>query len=229
MPVYDPKRSFPPTQGTFTLKNSSDVLPPSVWTRPGEKPIRLSKEMKVELAIAIGAKNMRVLEENIGFGDKRPAGPPEVDPMFRYETAWQKAPRPVFKQATTVTSNFAGARFLSNPCTVGGKFFWPNMTNENIDGHHRKHPMLLQMPGAIRDLRAWLQLYGEPDPGKIPTGTMTTFYPSKKHVGKDKSQTCQMSCKVDGYTWHGQYVTKMKHHYGSRFETEPAPGKTGKS
>ena len=134
--------------------------------------------MKVELSRAIGAKNMRVLEDNIGFSGKRPSGPPEVDPMFRYETAWQQAPRPVYKQATTVTSNDAGARFLSNPCTAKGKFFWPNMTNENIDGKHRKHPMELQMPGAIRDLRSWLQLYGEPDPGKIPTGTMTTFYPS---------------------------------------------------
>ena len=56
--------------------------------------------------------------------------------------------------------------------------------------------VFVQMPGAIRDLRSWLQLYGEPDPGKIPTGTMTTFTASKKHVGKDKSQTCQMSCKV---------------------------------
>lgn len=64
------------------------------------------------------------------------------------------------------------------------------------------------------------QLYGEPDPGKIPTGTMTTFTASKKHVGKDKSQTCQMSCKVDGYTWHGQYTTKMKEHYGARFEAK---------
>jgi hypothetical protein len=64
------------------------------------------------------------------------------------------------------------------------------------------------------------QLYGEPDPGKIPTGTMTTFTASKKHVGKDKSQTCQMSCKVDGYTWHGQYTAKMKQYYGVRFEAK---------
>ena len=63
------------------------------------------------------------------------------------------------------------------------------------------------------------------DPGKIPTGTMSTFTASKKHVGKDKSQTCHMSCKVDGHTWHGQYVTKMKEHYGSRFEVKTSPAK----
>ena len=220
MPVYDPKRSFPPTQGTFSMKQSSDKLPQSSWIKPGEKPIKLTPAMRVELSRAIGEKNVRVLETNIGFAPKREKEPPQVDPMFRYETAWQRAPRPVFKQATQVKANDAGATFLSNPYTVGHKFFWPNMTNETIDGVHRRHPMALQPPGAIRDLRTWLQLYGEPDPGKIPTGTMTTFTASKKHVGKDKSQTCQMSCKVDGYTWHGQYTTKMKQHYGARFESK---------
>jgi hypothetical protein len=218
MPVYDPKRSFPPTQGTFSLKRSSDVLPQSTWTKPGEKPIALTPQMRTELSRAIGEKNVRVLEANIGFTGKRQGEPPSVSPMFRYETAWKNAPRPVFKQATQVTANDAGATFLSNPCTVGHKFFWPNMTNENIDGHHRSHPMQLQVPGALQDIRAWLQVYGEPDPGKIPTGTMSTFTPSKKHVGKDISQTCGMSCKVDGYAWHKQYTSKMREYYGSRFE-----------
>ena len=76
MPVYDPKRAFPPTQGTFTLKNSSDVLPPSVWTRPGEKPIRLSKEMKVELAIMLVscfvAPKKKMLKE-VRFSANQPA------------------------------------------------------------------------------------------------------------------------------------------------------------
>jgi hypothetical protein len=33
MPVVDSKRSFPPVQGTFTLKQGSDSLPMSAWTK----------------------------------------------------------------------------------------------------------------------------------------------------------------------------------------------------
>jgi len=161
MPVYDAKRSFPPTQGTFSMKQSSDKLPQSSWIKPGAKPIKLSTEMRIELSRAIGEKNVRVLETNIGFATKHSTEKPQVDPIFRYETAWQQAPRPIYKQAVVAINNEAGT-FLSNPCTVGKKFFWPNMTNENIDGVHKKHPMEMQLPGAIRDLRSWLQMYGEP-------------------------------------------------------------------
>ena len=121
MPVYDPKRTFPPTQGTFSFKRSSDKLPQSSWVKPGEKPIKLTPAMRTELSRAIGEKNVRVLETDIGFAPRREREPPQVDPMFRYETAWQQAPRPVFKQATEVKANDAGSTFLSNPYTGARK------------------------------------------------------------------------------------------------------------
>ena len=96
---------------------------------------------------------------------------------------------------------------------------------ENIDGRHRSHPIVLQLPsrcsyslrvvrmppfwceaerppvrgsvgGSLKDVRSWLSSYGEPDPGKIPTGSMTTFAPSRRRFGKEKSRSSQMSCKV---------------------------------
>jgi hypothetical protein len=33
--------------------------------------------------------------------------------------------------------------------------------------------------GSLKDVRSWLAMYGEPDPGKIPTGSMTTFAASR--------------------------------------------------
>ena len=39
-------------------------------------------------------------------------------------------------------------------------------------------------------------MYGEPDPGKIPTGSMTTFAASKRRFGRDKSRSSNMSRKV---------------------------------
>ena len=83
-------------------------LPQSSWVKPGEKPIKLTPAMRTELSRAIGEKNVRVLETDIGFAPRREREPPQVDPMFRYETAWQQAPRPVFKQATEVKANDAG-------------------------------------------------------------------------------------------------------------------------
>ena len=67
----------------------------------------------------------------------------------------------------------------------------------------------------MRDLRSWLNLYGEPDPGRIPTGTMTTFKPSRVRIDKDKSKTSMMVTKVDGATWHEDYTATMKQHYVS--------------
>ena len=196
MPVHDPKRAFPPTMGTFSLKQDrrtyfgdppGEKLPMSVWLKPGQKPIKLSAAAKVDLARAIGEKNMRVLDAGIGFAPGRETEPPRMDPIFRYETAWQTAPRPVFKQNTSVKKNEQGGAFLSNPCTVRGKFFWPDMTNENINGRWKKHPMELQMPGAVRDLRSWLSMYGEPDPGKIPTGAHAT---SERQLVRARIHVC---------------------------------------
>ena len=62
MPVYDAKRSFPPTQGTFSIKQSSDKLPQSSWIKPGAKPIKPSLEMRIELSRTLGEKNVRVLK-----------------------------------------------------------------------------------------------------------------------------------------------------------------------
>jgi hypothetical protein len=39
-------------------------------------------------------------------------------------------------------------------------------------------------------------MYGEPDPGKLPTGSMTTFAPSRRRFGKEKSRSSNMSNKV---------------------------------
>ena len=39
-------------------------------------------------------------------------------------------------------------------------------------------------------------MYGEPDPGKIPTGSMTTFTPSRRRFGKDRSRSSNLSSKV---------------------------------
>ena len=45
-------------------------------------------------------------------------------------------------------------------------------------------------------MRSWLAMYGEPDPGKLPTGSMTTFAPSRRRFGKEKSRSSNMSNKV---------------------------------
>ncbi len=39
-------------------------------------------------------------------------------------------------------------------------------------------------------------MYGEPDPGKIPTGSMTTFTASRRRFGKEKSRSSNMCNKV---------------------------------
>mmetsp|Transcript_53934 Transcript_53934/g.128196 ORF Transcript_53934/g.128196 Transcript_53934/m.128196 type:complete len:235 (-) Transcript_53934:31-735(-) len=229
MPVHDARRTFPPLQGQFTLKKTSQVLPQSSWVQAGEKPIRLNEEGRKDLVKAIGEKGMALLEKSIGTASRPKAPPPDVDPIFRFETAWGKnVSKPVYKQATSVKTTPEGCTFLDNPCTRDHKFFWPNMTNEYIDGKSRKHPMQVSLPGAVRDLRSWLTLYGEPDPGRIPTGTMTTFIPSTRLLGKERSNASQTATKVDGHTWHTAYTESMRKHYGSRFK-EPLVSKAAKA
>jgi hypothetical protein len=114
---------------------------------------------------------IRILDKEIGIVEKQSASRPDVPPMFRYESAWGNVPRPRYRcDVQEITSSNVG--HLSNPCTVNKKFFWPNMTNgkvlnlcwmlskwlnlkgmaawsENIDGQHRKHPMVLQLPSRF--------------------------------------------------------------------------------
>ena len=92
------------------MKQSSDKLPQSSWIKPGEKPIKLTPAMRVELSRAIGEKNVRVLETNIGFAPKREKEPPQVDPMFRYETAWQRG-----VAAAVADTDFRNERRLETP------------------------------------------------------------------------------------------------------------------
>ncbi|EKX41829.1 hypothetical protein GUITHDRAFT_153766 [Guillardia theta CCMP2712] len=135
MPVSDPKRSFPPLQGAFTLKQSSDELPQRAWLLPGEKPIKLSEEARKDLVKCIGERGIRLLQQEIGIVDKANAVSPEVEPIFRFETAWgRQVAKPRYRMEATVNRSKEGVSFLSNPCTVNKKFFWPNMTNENLDG-----------------------------------------------------------------------------------------------
>mmetsp|Transcript_46403 Transcript_46403/g.145571 ORF Transcript_46403/g.145571 Transcript_46403/m.145571 type:complete len:82 (+) Transcript_46403:531-776(+) len=78
--------------------------------------------------------------------------------------------------------------------------------------------MVLETPSQVKDVRSWLQLYGEPDPKRVPTGVMSTFRPSRVRFGKDKSRSSDMIRKVDGLTWHQEYSKTMTAAYGSRFK-----------
>ena len=43
---------------------------------------------------------------------------------------------------------------------------------------HKKHCMVLETPSQVKDVRSWLQLYGEPDPKRVPTGEPAPSIPS---------------------------------------------------
>mmetsp|Transcript_46029 Transcript_46029/g.115449 ORF Transcript_46029/g.115449 Transcript_46029/m.115449 type:complete len:220 (-) Transcript_46029:6-665(-) len=218
MPVYDNRRAFPPLQGAFKVGQPDAGLPQSAWLKPGERPVHMSPAFRADLSRGIGEHAVRIIEQNIGAVPKRNTADPVVDPIFRYETAWgTKVPRPSYHLDITAKQG-DGVPHLDNPCTVNKKFFWPSMTNEFIDGKHKRQPMAVAQPSSVRDLRSWLNLYGEPDPGKIPTGTMTTFVASRVRFGREKSKTSTMFLKADGKTWHRDYVTTMQKHYGGRFK-----------
>jgi hypothetical protein len=87
---------------------------------------------------ACSGPGVRVLDKEIGIVEKQSASRPDVPPMFRYESAWGNVPRPRYHCDVQETTSSSDVVHLSNPCTVGKKFFWPNMTNGeelNLSGH----------------------------------------------------------------------------------------------
>ena len=85
--------------------------------------------------------------------------------------------------------------------------------------------------------------YGEPNPDKIPTGTMTTFEPIAKIVAGGKSLAKNASCKVDGRrTWKREFdqmrgiryavtvrvpVAQSRSHYRELTRAGPGPTSLG--
>jgi hypothetical protein len=85
---------------------------------------------------------------------------------------------------------------------VNGKFHWPHMTNPVA-----KIPMHIPTTNSkrLKDLTDWLKFYGEPNPDKIPTATMTTFEPLARIVAGGKSKAKTAVTKVDGRTWKKEF------------------------
>ena len=72
---------------------------------------------------------LRLLEKEIGIENKESPNRPDVPPIFRFESAWGKVPRPRYRCDILEQKSSADVTFLSNPYTVSKKFFWPQMTN----------------------------------------------------------------------------------------------------
>mmetsp|Transcript_52964 Transcript_52964/g.115031 ORF Transcript_52964/g.115031 Transcript_52964/m.115031 type:complete len:228 (+) Transcript_52964:1-684(+) len=182
--------SFPPLLTTFTTRHSKPVV------RHDTRPIPMTSDLRNNLCQVLGDQNVAMLESNIGFQEKQAHEIPVVSenppPVFR--TVFGERPRPDFK-------------FTSKPhqTKVNKKFFWPNMTNALC-----KIPVEVKPPPQVRDLRSWLDAYGEPQPDRIPTGSMTTFKPSTRRFGKDKSRGSELLRTATGPEWKRAYERKRE-------------------
>jgi hypothetical protein len=177
--------SFPPLLSTFTLRQTKQAVAKET------KPIAMTDDLRANLEQVLGDKNVRMLEDQIGFQAKSAHEIPVVseNPPPVFHTVFGDRPKPQYK-------------FTSRPhqTKIKGKFFWPNMTNELC-----AIPVDVKKPSNVQDLKSWLDTYGEPSTDRIPTGSMTTFKASRRRFGKDKSRGSELLNTATGADWKREF------------------------